>query len=288
MKTTFCNEWFGPTRTGFRNSLGLLLLGALMAGCPAGKPEKVIIRGSNTFGEELAPRLIAEYTKAHPGVVFDLEYKGTPYGMGALMAERCDIAAASRVPTTNELDLAKARDVKFSEYVIGSYSETIIVNAANPVGNLTADQVRDIFTGAIQNWKEVGGNDAAIHLCIRDPISGAHMGFRELAMENKPYAHAPKTFTNDASMAQAVVKDANGIGYASLAASKHAGIKALSIGGVAPSVETVNAGKYPYTRAVRLYTDKTKEAPAAKDFIQFIQSTRGQAMVAEVGFVPRP
>ena len=288
MKTILCNEWFGPARTGFRRSLGLLLLGVLIAGCPASRPEKVVIRGSNTFGEELAPRLIAEYAKEHPGVVFDLDCKGTPYGMGALMAERCDIAAASRLPTTNELDLAKSRDVEFSECIIGSYSETIIVNAANPVGNLTADQVRDVFTGAIQNWKEVGGKDAPIHLCIRDPISGTHLGFRELAMENKPYAHAPKTFTNDTGMVQAVAKDATGIGYASLAASKHAGIKAVSIGGVAPSAETVNAGKYPYARAVRLYTNKAKETLAARDFIQFVQSARGQAMVAEMGFVPRP
>jgi phosphate transport system substrate-binding protein len=288
MKTTLCNVWLGPRRASFLRSLGWMLLGVAVVGCPAGRTEKVVIRGSNTFGEELAPQLIAEYTKEHPAVAFDLEFKGTAYGMGALMAERCDIAAASRTPTANELDLAKSRDVEFCDHIIGSYSEAVIVHADNPVGNLTPDQVRDIFTGAIQNWKEVGGPDAPIHLHIRDPISGTHLGFRELAMENKPYAHAPKTFTNYTGIVQAVEKDANGIGHASLVLAKHAGVKTVSIGGVAPSAEAVNQGKYPYARAVRLYTNKTKEGAAARDFIQFVHSTRGQEILAQMGFVPRP
>ena len=56
-----------------------------------------------------------------------------------------------------------------NDHVIGAYSVAVVVNAANPIGNLTREQVRDIFTGAIQNWKEVGGPDAPIHLFIRDP-----------------------------------------------------------------------------------------------------------------------
>jgi phosphate transport system substrate-binding protein len=107
-------------------------------------------------------------------------------------------------------------------------------------------------------------------------------------MENKPYAHGPKTFTKDTEIVQAVAKDANGIGYASLVLARHAGVKAVSIGGVAPSVEAVNNGQYPYARVLRLYTNKAKEASAAHDFIQFIQSARGQGILAEMGFVPRP
>ena len=77
-------------------TVGLLALCAVVAGCPARKTEKIIVRGSNTIGEELAPRLIDEYRKTHPSVTFDLEAKGTSYGTAALMVERCDIAAASR------------------------------------------------------------------------------------------------------------------------------------------------------------------------------------------------
>ena len=284
MKTI--NDCFGLRRITLAGSLSLMVLGVVVAGC--GKPGKIIIRGSNTFGEELAPQLIAEYRQEHPTVVLDTEYKGTTYGMGALMVERCDIAAASRPVSTNELQLAKDRDIEFNDYVIGSYSVAVIVNAGSSIGNLTRDQVRDIFTGAVINWKEVGEPDAPIHLCSRDEISGTHMGFRELAMENKPYALGLKAFTNYLGIIQAVAQDANGIGYASIDLVSKDGIKAVSIEGVAPAIAAVNGGQYPYARVLHLYTDTTRESPTTRDFVQFVQSKRGQEILARMGFVPRP
>ena len=137
-------------------ALVLILLGALIAGCSGGKSEKVVILGSNTIGEELAPRLVAEYKKEHPAVAFEVEFKGTTYGLGALMVGRCDIAAASREVSLNEIELAKAQDVQFNDHIIGAYDVAVIVNAASPIGNLTRDQVRDLFTGVVRNWKDVG------------------------------------------------------------------------------------------------------------------------------------
>ena len=122
--------------------------------------------------------------------------------------------------------------------------------------------MRDLFTGAVQNWKEVGGPDAPVHLYIRHPISGTYLGFRELAMENKPYALNLKTFTNYTDIVQAVAQDANGIGYSTIALASNAGVKPVSIGGVAPTVESVNKGQYPYARVLRLYTDKANETPS--------------------------
>ena len=284
MKTN--NDGFGLRRITLVGSLSLMVLSVVVAGC--GKPGKITIRGSNTFGEELAPRLIAEYRKEHPTVVFDTEYKGTTYGMGALMVERCDITAASRPVSTNELQLAKDRDIEFNDHVIGSYSVAVVVNAGSPIGNLTRDQVRDIFTGAVINWKEVGGPDAPIHLCSRDEISGTHLGFRELAMENKPYALGLKAFTNYLGIIQKVAQDVNGIGYASIDLVGKDGVKAVSIGGVAPTIASVNGGQYPYARVLHLYTDTTKESSTTRDFVRFVQSKRGQEILTQMGFVPRP
>jgi len=284
MKTN--NDGFGLRRITLVGSLSLMVLSVVVAGC--GKPGKIIIRGSNTFGEELAPQLIAEYRQEHPTVVFDTEYKGTTYGMGALMVERCDIAAASRPVSTNELQLAKDRDIEFNDHVIGSYSVAVVVNAGSPIGNLTRDQVRDIFTGAVINWKEVGGPDAPIHLCSRDEISGTYLGFRELAMENKPYALGLKAFTNYLGIIQKVAQDVNGIGYASIDLVGKDGVKAVSIGGVAPTIASVNGGQYPYARVLHLYTDTTKESSTTRDFVQFVQSKRGQEILTLMGFVPRP
>ncbi len=269
-------------------TLGLLALCAVVAGCPARKTEKIIIRGSNTIGEELAPRLIDEYRKTHPSVTFDLEAKGTSYGTAALMVERCDIAAASRPLSTNELALAKDRQIEFNQYVIGVYSVAVIVNGASPVANLTLAQVRDIFTGVVQNWKDVGGPDAPIHLYIRDPISGTHLGFLELAMDKKPYALAVKTATNYTDIVREVTKDPNGIGYASLDLAAKSGIKSVSIDGVTPSNATVNKGEYPYARVLRLFTRKGGESSETKAFIDYILSPQGQGILMSVGFTPRP
>jgi len=298
MKTIFNNGWFRLKRARLVRNLGLILLGVAAASCSPDKQTtentaegKIIIRGSNTIGEELAPRLITEYKKDHPAAGFDLETKGTSYGMGALMGGYCDIAGASRLPTKEELEVAQYHNVELNDYVIGSYAVEVVVNAGNPVGNLTRGQVRDIFTGAVQNWKDVGGSDAPIHLYVRDPMSGTYLGFKELAMENKPYAPDPKMFTlftNYAAIVQAVSKDPNGIGYSGMNLAKDASVKVVTIGGMTPSIASVNKGEYPYSRTLHLYTNKAKEAPAALDFIKFIQSTRGQEILAQMGCVPHP
>lgn len=231
MKTSFSDDWPISKKSASFGGLTLILLGVLVVGCSGGKTEKIIIRGSNTVGEELAPRLLAEYQKEHPNVAFDLEFKGSTYGFGALMVGRCDIAASSREVTTNELDMAQSRGVAFNEYIIGTYSVAVIANAANPVSNLTTDQLRDIFTGAIKNWKDVGGIDAPIHLHIRDPISGTYLGFQELAMAKKPYALGVKTHTNYADIARAVGNDPDSVGYSSIELATSTGVKPVSIGG---------------------------------------------------------
>jgi len=295
MKTTSAHAPAGSRIINRLTSISVVLLSLLLASCSEKKEAlqkvnagKVVIKGSNTIGEELAPRLIAEYKKDHPAAAFELESKATGYGLASLMAGQCDIAGASREPIKDELDLARSRGIDLSEYVIGSYSFAVIVNSANPVADLTRDQVRDIFTGAVQNWKEIGGPDAPIHLYIRDPISGTYLGFRELALENKPYGHPTKTVTNYAGIVHEVAQDASGIGYSSIELDGKGGVKAVSIGGVAPSAATVNQSKYPYARVLRLYTNKGKEASSAQDFIRFVQSSRGQEVVAQMGFVPHP
>ncbi|HWC61317.1 MAG TPA: phosphate ABC transporter substrate-binding protein [Verrucomicrobiae bacterium] len=285
MKTSLRSLWTGSATAALLRS-GPLILVFAMASCAPKAPEQITIRGSNTFGEELAPKLIAEFKKDHPAVNFDTEFKGSPYGFGALMVDKCDIAAASREVTTNELGLAKDRDIEFNSYAIGTYSVAVIMNAGSPLASLKAEQVHDIFTGKVQNWKDVGGPDAPVHLYIRDPISGTYLGFQELAMNKDPYAPHPKTFTNYEGIVQAVAQDPAGIGYASIEDTKKSGIKAIAIGGSAPTLEAVQKGQYPYARVLHLYTNKAKETPLTADFIHFIQSDRGQKVMADMGFVP--
>jgi len=293
MKTALHDKRLNLTTSGLLRSVSLILIGVVVAGCSGSNPApgtapsgKITIRGSNTFGEELAPQLIADYKKSNPTITFDLESKGTGYGFGALMGGFCDIAGASRLPFKEELEMAQYRNVEYNDHVIGAYSVAVVVNAANPIGNLTRAQVRDIFTGAIQNWKEVGGSDAPIHLFIRDPISGTHLGFRELAMENKPYADTPNLLTNYEAIVVAVARDANGIGYSSIELESNAGVKPVSIGGIAPNAADVDKGNYPYARVLHLYTSKGHETQEALNFIHFVLSAKGQEILTRTGYTP--
>ena len=290
MRMNLCKECF------CLKNFGVLLLGAAITSCSpsdtgalvrSDKSGAVVLSGSNTIGEELAPRLIAEYKKDHPAAMFQTEFKGTGYGIAAMLGGLSDIAAASRLLTTNEMELARDRNVTCNDYVIGSYSVAVIVNAGNSIGNLTRDQVRDVFTGVIRNWKEVGGPDGPIHLYIRDPISGTHLGFRELAMENKSYGTGMKPLSSYTAIVQAVADDAGGIGYCSIELSTKPNVKGVSIGGIAPTVTTVNQGQYPYARVLHLFTDKAKESPTAHDFVQFVQSPTGQKLLNQLGYIPR-
>jgi phosphate transport system substrate-binding protein len=246
-----------------------------------------VIKGSNTIGEELGPRLVAEYSKDHPNVTFDLESKGTGTGFEGLVAGKCDIAAASRVINASELDLARTNHVDLNLHTIGSYSVSVIVNSNCPVTNLSRDQVRDIFMGTIKNWKEVGGPDSPINKYVRDPKSGTYLGFRELAMENKDYAGDCKTATNYEGIAEMVSKDPAGIGYCNFSLMKRPGVRAVAIRGVTPDNLSVNEGRYPFCRVLRLYTNKQKETPATLDFIQYVQGPKGQQVLEQLGFVAR-
>jgi phosphate transport system substrate-binding protein len=255
---------------------------------PAAVSGKILIKGSNTVGEELAPKLIAEYKKGQPQVTIELESKGTGSGLNALAIGQCDIGSASRVVTSAELMQAQTNGVELNAHTIGSYSVAVVVNSSNSIKDLTREQVRDLFTGVVQNWKDVGGTDGPVHLYVRDPISGTYLGFRELAMEDKPYAANVKTFTNYTSIVDAVAKDPAAIGYASFDLVSKPGVKGISIRGIAPDALSVAEGRYPYSRILRFYTNKSKESPQTLDFIRFVQSSQGQQVLAQMGFVPRP
>ena len=294
MKATILNQFTGrPDRSPIR-SVAVLGLSLLLTGCPAPKEEappaaagnKVVIRGSNTFGEELAPRLIAAFKKEHANTDFDLESKATVYGFAALLGAKADIAAASRPPLKEELELAKMRGIEMNSHTVGSYSVAVIVHGNNSVANLTKEQVRDIFAGVVKNWKAVGGPDAPISCYIRDPIAGTHLGFKELALGNQAYSAEAKLFTDYETIVKSVIADPNGIGYSSLDLAKNPGVKAVSVGGVEPSVTTVHQGNYPYSRVVKLYTAKGRETDHTKAFIQYIQSAAGKEIVTLTGFTP--
>jgi phosphate transport system substrate-binding protein len=265
----------------------LLLMPVLVLATLAAAPaEKVTIKGSNTFGEELAPRLISAYQKIRPEVIIELESAGSGSGIQALLNRTCDLASSSRTMTEDEMRMARSRGIVLRNHTIGYYGVAVVVHPDNPVTQLTDTQVRDMFTGVLTNWHQVGGIDAPIKLFIRDPVSGTHLGFQELAMERRPYAPAVQPLTSYHAIATAVKADPAAIGYVGMTLAAHDGVRAVNINGVSPTPQTVADHRYPYSRQLRFYTDK-KTTPAARAFIRFVRSDPGQAILEDLGFVRR-
>ena len=161
----------------------------------------------------------------------------------------------------------------------------VIVNAKNPIANLTLRQVEQIFTGDVTDWSAVGGRPGKISVYTRNTSSGTYSDWKDLAMKKRDYARSSQKMAGNEQIAAEVAKNPNGIGYVGLAYLKAEGIKVASIDGVMPSKETVLAKKYAYARPTFYYTNGEPAGEAAK-FIAFTLGEAGQRISEKIGFVP--
>ena len=265
--------------SGMVVGLGLMAVGVCRAG------EALSIRGSDTFGEELGPKLIAAFRELPPGCSVELESLGSVSGIGALLDESCDIAASSRLFTDDEQRIARSRGIELKSVIAGYFGLAVVVNDQNPLKNLSDRAILDIFTGRTTNWKQVGGPDQPIQVYIRDASGGAHLGFRNLALEGRPYATFTRPFASHTALAEAVAASPEAIGYVGMNLVSHAGLHPVSVNGIPPNEITVREGTYPYVESILLYTRAKSANPAAERFIQFVSSKDGQDIVTAAGFV---
>lgn len=265
----------------------LLVLLALLAALPAAPAQSTItVEGSNTFGKELGPALIDAFEARNPVVSIEIKTPGSGAGLDALIDGRTLVAPTSRAANEDELRRARAAGIKLRPHSIGSYGVAVVVNDQNPVRSLRASEVRGIFTGEIKNWKSLGGPDAPIRLVIHDDSTGSALGFRELAMRERPYAKSATALPTDDAILDAIAADPRSIGYSGIGLKK-SGTRPVLIDGIPANRDAILEGLYPYARTLFLYTNPRTETREVKNFIRFIQSRDGQRLLANLGFVPR-
>ena len=172
--------------------------------------------------------------------------------------------------------------------VSGDYPVTIYVHPSSPLTKLTLDQLKSIYTGAVTNWKEVGGPDLRITAYSRENNSGTYVFFKEHVLGGKDYPPATQTLPGTAAVVNAVTRDPNGIGYGGIAYGegvRHLGVAKAGAAPVEPSEATIIDGSYPLSRPLYWYlTAKTPEAGRA--MLTWVTSPEGQATVKEVGYFP--
>src|SRR5512138_1020968 len=190
----------------------------------------VTVKGSDTM-VILAQRWAEDYMKTNPGKKVQVTGGGSGTGIAALVNGTTDIADASRAIKDAEAAQVEARfKVKPVETVVARDGVAIYVNDANPVAQLTIEQVRGMYLGDVKNWKEVGGKDAPIVLYSRETSSGTYVFVKEHVLKNEDFAPEAQTLPGTAAVVNAVSKEKNGIGYGGGAYAK--GVKELKIEGV--------------------------------------------------------
>jgi phosphate transport system substrate-binding protein len=223
---------------------------------------------------------------------------GSGTGIAALVNGTVDIANASRAMKSEEKQQAEANGIKPVEFVVSRDAIAVIVNPENPVRRLTLQQISDIYSGKINNWFEVGGDDRPIVRLSRETNSGTHVYFLETVLRLGDKTN-PTLFSTDTLLLPSsegiiseVRQNPNAIGYDGLgyvpADLKSSVIAVARVDGgpyVIPSIATVNDSSYPVARDLYMYT-AGEPAGAIKDYINWILSPEAQAIVADLGFVP--
>jgi phosphate transport system substrate-binding protein len=261
----------------------ILALALFAAGCGGGGSEEPALSGSlslsgSTTVLPLAQEAAEMFMEKNPDVNVNVQGGGSSVGISNVSEGVVEIGNSSRDLKDEEKNLGLV-DHKIALDVI-----VVIANRGVSVDNLTAEQVKGIFTGRITNWKEVGGADAPIAVVIRDSASGTREIFDEKALhKEKPLAGALETGSNGI-MRQTVSSTPNAIGYISLGYLDGT-VKALSLGGVRGSVETALDKTYPISRYLHMFT-KGEAAGLTKAFIDFVLSDEFQNTVVAEEYIP--
>ena len=232
----------------------------------------------STSMEKVIGALGEFFMEANKDVTFTYNPTGSGSGITAVSEGRCDIGLSSRALKDEE----KAGGLK--ETVLALDGIAIIVNPANPVNDLDLDTIAKIYTGEITNWKDVGGNDAEIVLIGREAGSGTRDGFESIT-GTKDACQYRQELTSTGDVITTVATNPDAIGYASLAALKDS-VKALTVGGVQATEDSVKNGSYVVQRPFVLVTkDGTELSPAAQAFFDYATSAEAAPIIAAAGAV---
>jgi phosphate transport system substrate-binding protein len=249
----------------------------------------VTVKGSDTL-VILGQRWAEVYMQGNKGVSIQVTGGGSGTGIAALINGTTDVCESSRPMKEKEIaDLKAKRGKDALELPVAVDGLAVYVHESNPINELTLAQIKAIYTGAVKNWKDVGGNDERIILYSRENNSGTYVYFKEHVLENADYFPTAQTLPGTAAVINAVAKDRRGIGYGGIAYGK--GIKHLRVKkdanspAVEPSMENVLAAKYPISRYLYWYL-AGQPTGDIKAFAEWVVSKQGQEVVEKVGYYP--
>ena len=245
---------------------------------PAGVKGTVALAGSTSM-QKLCEAMMESFMEEYPDITVTAEYTGSGAGLEAVAAGKTDIGNSSRALKDSE----KAAGVE--ENVVAIDGIAVITNKAGKVQDLTTEQLSDIYTGKITNWKDLGGDDEAIVVIGREAGSGTRGAFEELLKIEDQCAYAQELDSTGGVLAK-VAATPGSIGYVSLDVVDDT-VTALSLNGVAPTEENIVAGAYTLSRPFVMATKGTIEEQndAVKTWFSYVRSDAGKAVITGLGLI---
>ncbi len=242
----------------------------------------IVKTGGSTSVEKVMNALIYKFQEDNANVTINYEMNGSGDGIQGVIDGKYEIGHASR----DLKDEEAAEGLKGTAYAIDGIA--VVVNKDNGVTDLTQQQIKDIYTGKITNWSEVGGKDAPITVVTRESGSGTRSAFGEIVGVEDEELLATATECKDTGAVQTTVsQNANAIGYMSFSDLDEDMVNAVNYEGVAISTDTLKDGSYKLQRSFLLVTKEDAElSDAAQAFIDFILSDEGQQLVTDNKLIP--
>ena len=288
MKRTMKQEVLAMKRIG--NVIGTAALAAALCLMFAAAPgfaqaNRIIVDGSTTVGP-IAKAFAEYFMSKNPGVNITVGESGSGNGAKSLVNGMCDVATMSRFMKNEEFKAAVAKGVYPVGTVVAIDGLAIVVHPSSPVQGLTIEQIRNIYTGRITNWKEVGGPNVAIVVISRDTNSGTYESFESLVMNKQKISDKAEYVGSSGAIRARVQSTPAAIGYVGLGFVDKT-VKALKVNGVVPDNATVISGEYPIARPLFMFTNGVPK-PGSKlySFLNLYLTQKGQQIIEEIGFVP--
>lgn len=238
---------------------------------------RIMIAGSTSV-QPLADELAKYFMQQYPKVSIEVQGGGSSVGIKSAIQGIVDIGTSSRELTEDEAKQLSSKG--WQEIKIAEDGIAVIVHKSNPVSNLTIYQIRDIFSGKIKNWKEVGGKDAKIVVVTREEGSGTRGAFEEIVMgKSAKITDSAIVQPSTGAVKTTVSQDENAIGYISIGVLDST-VKGVKVEGIEPTEKNVKLGKYKIKRPFLFLVSKNP-TKVTKAFVDFVLSDEGQAIVAK-------
>lgn len=266
------------------NKLAMVAVSAMVGlSATVSTGETITLDGSTTV-EPVAEAFAGYYRGKNSDVDITISGSGSGNGAKSLIEGACDIGNMSRFMKEKEYKAAVENGVTPVPHTVAIDGICVVVNPQNPVEELSLNDIKDIYTGKVTNWKELDGPDEKIVKISRDSSSGTFGVFGDVALEGADIKDAEYVQSNGAVRSR--VKDTRGaIGYVGLAFLE--GVKPVTVDGAEPTTENVGSGKYPLARPIFMWTDGMPKLDShVMQFIMLSQSKAGKEMIKDLGLVP--